>query len=86
MIPVQSIISSIAIGTIVGLLYGLSFLNKVKKAHSPFLLSINIFLRLVTISFLFYYLLSFKIINSIIVMLFFLMSFWFLILKKERII
>lgn len=90
---------SILIGTLIGFIYGLSFLGQRKKALSHysklesidiskihakiFLLSI---LRIVCLLFFIFYLLRLKSTNLIIVLIFFLLAFWLVILKDERII
>lgn len=88
---------SLIIGTITGLLYGLSFLTR-KKAlwfydepgSSVNRIYIKILLfsitRLLCFAFLFYYLLIFRSTSLIMILLSFVMAFWLVILKSERII
>ena len=94
-VALQSIILSVAVGALSGLLYGLSFLNSRKKAFLIYQTSVNKFhlnstlisaIRILGLGALFYYTLKFKHINFLIVVLTFLISFWLTILKKEKII
>ena len=92
----QSIILSIVIGIVSGFIYGLSFFESRMRALSSYqdsniqnfyfknsLLSI---IRILSLIFIFYYLLPLESINSILVLLFFVLTFWLFILKKEKII
>lgn len=86
---IYSIASSIILGTASGYLYATLFLeqkNKIYVQDSTIKFSIYSILRIICFAFLFYYLLPFKTINPILVLLFFLITFWLLILKRGRII